>query len=153
MIFSRKNYILGPQITRKGPKFTILVVRFFNVSSMSESYLINTTRSGGEDFRITLFYSCRGKNERVWSNLMISNVSMTVEKCYGNLVFHQILIVFGMSILSMILWSQICWLSQGFPRKIFDLHGVVIGDNKGLITFGRWGVQTVCKDVWKFEIL
>ena len=28
-------------------------------------------------------------------------------------------------------------IDSGFPKKIFDLHGVVIGDNKGLITCGR----------------
>ena len=44
-------------------------------------------------------------------------------------------------------------IDSGFPKKIFDSHGVVIGDNKGLITCGRWNVQTVFKDEYKFFVL
>ena len=47
----------------------------------------------------------------------------------------------------MILWSQIWWLPQVFPRNIFDLHGVVIviGDNKGLITCGGLTTTTTTR--------
>ena len=148
-VFTRKNDILGPQITRKGPKCTILLVRFSNVSSMGHIW---RSRLGPEEKIFGLHYF-RVENEKVWSNSMIIDVSMDVEKWYGSLVFDQILIDFSMSILRMILWSQLWWLSQGSPRKIFGLHGVVIGDNKGLITWGRWDVQSVCKEEWRFFVL
>lgn len=149
MIFTRKNDILGPQITRKGPKYTILMVGFFNVSSMSHIW---RTRPGPEEKIFGLHYF-RVENEKVWSNSMISDVPMGVDKWYGSLVFDPILIDFSMSILRMMLWSQIWWLSQGSPRKIFDLHDVVIGDNKGLITWGRWDVQSGFKEEWIFFVL
>ena len=153
MLFTRVKLYFG---TTTCTKFTILVVRFFNVSLMSHIWW---TRPGPEE-NIFEFYYFRGETEKVWSNSMISNVSMTVEKWYESIVFfYSVLIVFvmpilsmvfGMPILSMILWNHICGLTQGFPRKAFDLQGIVIGDNKVLITCGRWYVQTVCKDELKY---
>ena len=83
MIFTRKNDIVGPQITRKGPKCTILEVRFFNVPPMSHMWWTGP----GQEEKIFGWHYFRGANEKVWSNSMIINVSMTVEKWYGGLIF------------------------------------------------------------------
>ena len=90
---------------------------------------------------IILEWKTRGFGRIGWL-MMVSYVLRSGMEVY-------ILQYFSMSILKMILWTHIWWLTQGLPGKIFDLGGVVIGDNQGLTTWCPWDVQNVFKEGWK----
>ena len=82
------------------------------------------------------------ENEKVWSNWMINDVFIRVEKWYGCLDSN----IFQNSDSENNIVKSDLVIDSGSPKKIFDLGGVVIGDNEGSTTWCPWDVSSVFKE-------
>ena len=83
VIFTRKISTSSPKITRKGPKCPILSIRFSCVSSTGHMWW---TRLGPEEENFGSHHVSM-RNDNIWSDSMISDVFVSVEKWYRCLDF------------------------------------------------------------------